>query len=90
MSINKYKPHLLILPEDDANRQIANGFIQNINVNQLTIQVLPFADGWLKTVDKFVDDYASEMQKYPKRMMVLLIDLDKRKSRLTDVQEQKC
>jgi len=27
MSINKYEPHLLVLPEDDANRKIANGFI---------------------------------------------------------------
>ncbi|QEI40683.1 hypothetical protein BMF77_01255 [Dolichospermum sp. UHCC 0315A] len=41
MSINKNKPHLLILPEDDANRQIVNGFIQNLNVNNRAIQILP-------------------------------------------------
>lgn len=26
MSVNKERPHVLILPEDDANRQLANGF----------------------------------------------------------------
>jgi hypothetical protein len=26
MSVNKYLPHVLVLPEDDANRQMANGF----------------------------------------------------------------
>jgi hypothetical protein len=33
MSPNQYKPHILVLPEDDANRQIANGFIQSPNLN---------------------------------------------------------
>ncbi|KAM3090094.1 hypothetical protein ACKFKG_30775 [Phormidesmis sp. 146-35] len=27
MSIDKYQPHLLVLPEDDANRQVAIGFL---------------------------------------------------------------
>ena len=27
MSVNKYQPHVLVLPEDDANRQLANGFL---------------------------------------------------------------
>jgi len=31
MSPNQYQPHILVLPEDDANRQIANGFIQAPN-----------------------------------------------------------
>jgi len=51
MSINKFKPHILVLPEDDANRQIANGFIQALNVNERAIQVMPNADGWKKAVD---------------------------------------
>ena len=28
MSVNKYKPHVLLIPEDDANRQLANGFLR--------------------------------------------------------------
>jgi hypothetical protein len=38
MRINKYKPHILVLPEDDANRQIANGFILEPTLNQSAIQ----------------------------------------------------
>lgn len=48
MSINAYKPHLLVLPEDDANRQIADGFVLDSNCNYRAIQVLRVAGGWLK------------------------------------------
>lgn len=51
--MNKYKPHVLVLPEDDANRQIANGFLLNSNLNRNAIQILPIAGGWLKVVDTF-------------------------------------
>lgn len=27
MSVNKYSPHVLVLPEDKANSEIANGFL---------------------------------------------------------------
>ncbi len=87
MTVNKYKPHILVLPEDDANRQIANGFVNNHNINELAIQILPNAGGWEKTVDQFTNNYVHRMRKFPDRMMVVLIDLDKGKSRLTDVQE---
>ena len=76
MGVNKYEDHVFVLPEDDANRQIANGFIQNLNVNDRAIQVLPNADGWIKVVEKFQKNHVSEMEKFPKRMMVLLIDFD--------------
>ncbi len=76
MRVNKYQHHLLVLPEDDANRQIANGFILNSNINEPVIQVLPIADGWGKVVDKFKENHISEMRKFSKRMIVLLIDFD--------------
>jgi hypothetical protein len=88
MGVNKYQDHVLVLPEDDANRQIANGFINNLNVNARAIQVLPIADGWGKVVDKFKDYHVDEMRRFPKRMMVLLIDFDLREDRLTHVKEQ--
>ncbi len=37
MSVNKYKPHVLILPEDDADRQIANGFCTELGVTAFLI-----------------------------------------------------
>jgi hypothetical protein len=88
MGVNKYQDHVLVLPEDDANRQIANGFILNSNVNEFAIQVLPIADGWGKLVDKFKDDHVSEMRRFPRRRMVLLIDFDGQGERLTYVKNQ--
>lgn len=77
MTVNKYQDHILVLPEDDANRQIVIGFILNSNViNERAIQVLPIANGWGKVVDNFQDNHVSEMRRLPKRMMVLLIDFD--------------
>ncbi|MEA5513247.1 hypothetical protein [Nodularia sp. UHCC 0506] len=86
MSINRYIPHLIVFPEDDANRQIANGFIQDLNVNYLAIQILPIADGWPKVVSKFTNVYVSEMQKYPQSMMLLLVDFDEREDRFSYVE----
>lgn len=88
MSANKYNPHLLVLPEDDANRQIANGFIINLNINSQAIQILPIANGWRKVVEKFTSDYAGRMRQFPKRKMVLLIDFDEREDRLRDVKTE--
>ena len=86
MSINKNKPHLLILPEDDANRQIVNGFIQNLNVNNRAIQILPIADGWKKTVDKFTNEHIKAMRQYPQRNILLIIDFDECEDRLNFVE----
>lgn len=85
MSVNKYRPHILVLPEDDANRQIANGFVNNPNVDQLAIQVLPIAGGWEKVVDY---NYASGMRQFPKRMIILLIDFDLRENRFNYVEKR--
>ncbi|MHC5676987.1 hypothetical protein [Nostoc sp.] len=88
MSVNKYKPHILVLPEDDANRQIANGFILDLNLNSRAIQVLPEAHGWEDVVDKFTNDYASTMRQYPHRMIALVIDFDEHKDRLIYIKDQ--
>jgi len=88
MSVNKYEDHVLVLPEDDANRQIANGFILNSNVKEPAIQVLPIAGGWGKVVEKFLKNHVYEMKIFQKRMMVLLIDFDRKGERLNHVKSQ--
>lgn len=89
MSINKYQSHILVLPEDDANRQIANGFILHPNLSGRAIQVLPPAGGWMNVLNDFKDVHALEMQKYPYRMIVLLIDFDNQQNdRLSYVKNQ--
>lgn len=89
MSSNKYKPHLLVLPEDDANRQIANGFILNPALNGRAIRILPPPGGWLKVVDAFKNEQYYGMPKYPQRRVLLVIDFDgQAEERLDLIQKQ--
>ena len=78
MSVNVYKPHVLVLPEDDADRQIANGFLLDPSINLRNIQVLTPAGGWEKVLDSFVEHHAAALRKWPARHLVLLIDFDGR------------
>lgn len=78
MSTSKYTPHLLVLPEDDANRQLANGFIHHPSIDERAIQILPPAGGWGKVIDEFERVHAYEMRRYSKRNLVLMIDFDNR------------
>lgn len=88
MSSNNYQPHILVLPEDDANRQIAIGFLLEPNINNRAIQVLPPAHGWKKVVDNFREIYVPQMRKYKYRRIVLLIDFDHRADRLRLVTDE--
>ena len=67
MSVNVYKPHVLVLPEDDANREIANGFLLAPSLKLRNIQVLPCAGGWGKVLACFLDDHVSGLRKFPGR-----------------------
>lgn len=83
MSPNKDRPHVLVLPEDDANRQLANGFWLQVDWNrQRQMQVLRVAGGWRKALTLFTSVHAQEMDNYPTQFVVLLIDLDGDASRL--------
>jgi hypothetical protein len=84
---NKYLPHIHVLAEDDANRQIVNGFLLELNDNR-AVKVLELPGGWKKTVEEFTKTYASEMRQLPERRMVLLIDFDDDENRLSYVKSQ--
>jgi hypothetical protein len=80
---NNYRPHFKVLPEDDANRQMANGFVLEFPTRQ--IQILPVAGGWLRTVECFNSDHVGYMESLPNRFMILLIDFDGQETRLEEV-----
>jgi hypothetical protein len=84
MSVNKYQPHVLVLPEDDANRQLANGFLLDQSLSMRKIQVLEEVGGWTQVLERFLSDHVVDMERYPVRFMVLLIDFDGREERLVD------
>jgi hypothetical protein len=85
MSVNKYLPHVLVLPEDDANRQLANGFQLDQLLDTRRLQILEEAGGWQEVLDRFQADHVPEMDRNTNRFMVLLIDFDKVGDRLNNV-----
>jgi len=69
----------LVLPEDDANRELANGFHLQVDwTRQPRMRVLPVAGGWNEVLERFKSQHVTEMDNYPERFMVLLIDFDGR------------
>jgi hypothetical protein len=84
MSVNKYQPHVYVLPEDDANRQVANGFLLDQGLLTRKIQVLEEVGGWTEVLKCFLSDHVARMDRNQDRYMVLLIDFDGRQGRLKD------
>jgi hypothetical protein len=83
VSANKNQPHVLVLPEDDANRQLANGFHTQVGWSRTRqMQVLGVAGGWNRVLDLFESEHVTEMDRWPNRFMVLLIDFDNVGTRL--------
>jgi hypothetical protein len=86
--VNKNKPHVLVLPEDRANLNLATGFQLEIDwTRQRQLQVLPEAGGWHEVLKKFKKDHISGMDKWPDRFMILLIDFDGHLERLQEARE---
>jgi hypothetical protein len=76
--MNKYLPHILVLPEDDANRQLADGFLNEKFVAVARAKVLGVAGGWIEVLSRFKVDHVGPMDRWDKRLMILLIDFDDR------------
>lgn len=72
--MNREQPHVVILPEDDRNRQLANGFQLQLNWDrQRWMRVLPVAGGWSYVLPGLS---TLQMDHWPQRFAVLLIDFD--------------
>jgi hypothetical protein len=82
MSPNRFLPHVLVLPEDDANRELVVGFLLDTSLSRNAIDFLEVARGWVKVLDRFESYEVPGMRKYPKRFMVLLLDFDNDTGRL--------
>lgn len=85
--MNKYVQHVLVLPEDDANRQLANGFVLGVEDTR-RIQILPEVGGWTNVCEIFLLDHVKGMRKYLDRYLVLLLDFDNRNDRREKVTER--
>lgn len=76
MSVNKYKPHVFVIPEDDADRQIADGFILHPGVATRQAQVVEPAGGWTRVLDTFKKEYVPLLQQNGRTHVVMIVDFD--------------
>ena len=83
---NKYKWHIIVIPEDDATRHIGNGLINAFPQIENCIKVLPVTRGWTRAV-KCVETLDLQQNKF--RRVLLIIDFDKNKERLDIIREKK-
>src|SRR5688572_14103605 len=88
MSVNHYKPHLLVLPEDDADRQIANGISLELSINPTRIQILPFAGGWHKVRESLSMEIAATLNRYEHAYVLAIVDFDGNADRRMQVLER--
>jgi hypothetical protein len=76
MSVNKYRPHVLLIPEDDANRQLANGFLQHYAVDARAADLRAPAGGWPEVLAVFEKEYIKHLRNYQHAHVIMLIDFD--------------
>lgn len=74
--MNKYKDHVYVIPEDDADRQIADGFVLHHRIDSRQIQVMPIARGWPNVLSSFRDEYIQILRNNPRSHVVMIIDFD--------------
>jgi len=87
--MNKYAPHIYVIPEDDRNRQIADGFVLHHAVNDPRIRVMPPAGGWPKVLQTFRDEYVPKLREHSHAHVVMLIDFDdKIEKRTADFEQE--
>ena len=77
--MTRYGPHIYIVPEDDRDRQLANGFVLHDQVTTTRVQVTEPAGGWREVLKVFVTEYIHLLREdQPGHLgyVVMLIDFD--------------
>jgi len=90
VSVNLYRPHLAVIPEDDANRQMAIGFITSDSIPPMgaaRIGIERSAGGWQKATEHFHNVQVDLLRKYKDRRVLILIDFDNEPDRLARILE---
>lgn len=76
MSINRQQEHVIFFGEDEATRDLAQGFVESAKINELRCDVWhTFGTGWQSTVEAIE---LVNMVRYPLTRLVLVIDLDRK------------
>ncbi len=86
MSCNRYIPHAFVLPEDEADSDIANGFLLSAPNSEL--QILPYRNGWKTVVKYFCEKLTKPMFNYTHMHVILFVDFDGEKNRREDIMKE--
>jgi hypothetical protein len=76
--MNRYAHHCYVIPEDDRDRQFADGFVLHHQMKSQRILVMPPAGGWSQVRKTFTTEYIARLRQYPQGHVVMLIDFDGR------------
>lgn len=87
MSINRQQKHVIFFGEDEATRNLAQGFIEGENINELRCDVWhTFGTGWKSTTEAME---LVGMSRYPLTHLILVIDLDRQeKHHIEDLKQE--
>ena len=89
MSVNLALPHLIVIPEDNANREIANGFRLIIEKNDRQFLMKKPARGWPNGRYELValSDSTGHLQKYKSSHAALIVDFDGKRERGSEIKQ---
>lgn len=79
--VNRYRPHVWLIPEDDADRELAVGFLNHEAVADRVVGVRAPAGGWHEVLDVFESEYLPQLRRHLGAHVVMLIDFDGDESR---------
>lgn len=86
MAVNFHRPHLVVLPEDDATRSLAVGFSDQVSG---PMDIRKPSGGWPGVLQQFEQIYVAHLRKYADSHVLMLIDFDHQfPDRLTHFQKE--
>lgn len=75
MTVNRNKPHLVVVQEDSPYRDLTNGIRNAVNVEGYRIHCRTPVGGWSKVLDS-LNDNISSLKRYNDMHLLLLMDFD--------------
>ncbi len=72
--MNKHTPHIFVIPEDEANKEIAIGFELHERVDDRRVKVTGVGRGWKNVLTTFEEEYIQSLRRFPLGHVVMLID----------------
>lgn len=83
---NKFRDHLVIVPEDQKNNDLINGFVNATSIASHAFQIQRIARGWINAVDSLQD---MKLVSLPLRRVLLVIDFDEKPESRNDQVHEK-